>query len=73
MEIMGKVALVAGATSGLALATAELFATRGAKVALLGRRGDLARELAGSLNGEALGVEAEAAALRLDAGYRIAA
>jgi len=62
MEVTGKVALVAGATSGLGLATAELFATRGAKVALLGRRGDLARKLAGSLNGEAIGVEAEAVA-----------
>jgi NAD(P)-dependent dehydrogenase (short-subunit alcohol dehydrogenase family) len=61
MEITGKVALVAGATSGLGLATAELLATRGAKVALLGRRGDLARKLAGSLDAEAIGVEADIA------------
>jgi NAD(P)-dependent dehydrogenase (short-subunit alcohol dehydrogenase family) len=61
MEITGKVALVAGATSGLGLATAELLATRGAKVAVLGRRGELARKLAGSLDEEAIGVEADIA------------
>lgn len=61
MDITGRVALIAGATSGLGLATARYFAERGAKVALLGRRGDLARRLAASLGGDAIGVEADIA------------
>ena len=37
-ELNGKVALVAGATSGIGKATAEMFARAGASVVLAGRR-----------------------------------
>jgi 3-hydroxyacyl-CoA dehydrogenase/3-hydroxy-2-methylbutyryl-CoA dehydrogenase len=60
MDISGKIAVVAGGTSGLGLATVRALADRGAKVAVLGRRGQLAREIASSLDG-AIGVEADIA------------
>ena len=41
MDIQGKVALVAGATSGIGEATAIMFARRGASVMLSGRRENL--------------------------------
>ena len=43
-SMSGKVALVTGASSGIGRATAEVFAAKGAKVALAARRED---ELAG--------------------------
>jgi 3-hydroxyacyl-CoA dehydrogenase/3-hydroxy-2-methylbutyryl-CoA dehydrogenase len=61
MNIPGKVALVAGATSRLSLATARELSGRGAKVAVLGRRGALARDIAASLQNEAIGIEADIA------------
>lgn len=42
----GKVALVAGATSGIGKVTAELFAKNGATVVLAGRRENLLKEAA---------------------------
>jgi 3-hydroxyacyl-CoA dehydrogenase / 3-hydroxy-2-methylbutyryl-CoA dehydrogenase len=46
MEIKGKTVLVAGATSGLGLGVVRWFARRGANVGLVGRRADLAVEVA---------------------------
>ncbi|MBK1786003.1 SDR family oxidoreductase [Prauserella cavernicola] len=47
--LTGSVAVVPGGTSGLGLATARALAAEGARVAIGGRRGDLAAELAASL------------------------
>lgn len=58
MNISGKVAVVAGGTSGLGLATAEALSARGAKVALLGRRIELGRRIAERL-GDAIAFEAD--------------
>ena len=52
MEMTGKVALVAGATSGIGKATAEMFARAGASVVLAGRRENLLREITESLKKE---------------------
>ncbi|WP_102126554.1 SDR family oxidoreductase [Deinococcus planocerae] len=53
MDIQGKVVLITGASSGIGRAAAELFAARGAQVALAARSegalGDLAARLPGSL------------------------
>ena len=53
MEIQGKVAIITGASNGIGLAAARLFAQQGAKVALVARSTDklsaLATELPGSL------------------------
>lgn len=49
MEMTGKVVLVAGATSGIGKATAEMFAKNGASVVLAGRRENLLREITDSL------------------------
>ena len=53
-ELNGKVALVAGATSGIGKATAEMFARAGASVVLAGRREKLLREITDSLTAEGL-------------------
>lgn len=52
MNIHGKVALVAGATSGIGEATAIMFARRGASVMLAGRRENLLRALVDTLRRE---------------------
>ena len=49
MEMTGKVVLVAGATSGIGKAAAEMFAKNGASVVLAGRRENLLREITDSL------------------------
>jgi NAD(P)-dependent dehydrogenase (short-subunit alcohol dehydrogenase family) len=58
MDIQGKTVLVAGATSGLGLAVARDFIKRGANVALVGRRAELAQEIAAELGGRAIGLAA---------------
>lgn len=53
MNIKGKIAIVTGASSGIGLATAKLFAAKGAKVVLAARSkkilAELEKELPGSL------------------------
>jgi 3-hydroxyacyl-CoA dehydrogenase/3-hydroxy-2-methylbutyryl-CoA dehydrogenase len=55
MDIKGKTVFVAGATSGLGLGVVRCFADRGANVVLVGRRRELAEQLAGELGETALG------------------
>jgi NADP-dependent 3-hydroxy acid dehydrogenase YdfG len=57
-----KVAVITGASAGIGAATAELFATEGAKVALIARRHDRLVDLANRISeggGEALPIEAD--------------
>jgi 3-oxoacyl-[acyl-carrier protein] reductase len=60
MKLSGKVALVAGGTSGLGLATVKDLSHRGARVVVLGRRGELARDIASTLP-DAIGIGADIA------------
>ena len=51
MEIRGLVAAIAGGASGMARATAELLAERGAKVAILDRPSSAGEEVATAIGG----------------------
>lgn len=50
-RLEGKVAVVVGGGTGFGLATSKLFAAEGAKVVVVGRRGDLAADIGRSLGG----------------------
>lgn len=61
-ELMGKVVVVAGASSGMGRATAKLVAASGAQVVLAARSGDKLRSLSDSIaadGGESLAVETD--------------
>ncbi len=61
-NLIGRVAVVTGASSGIGAATARQLAQGGAKVALLGRRKDRIEELAAEIGGDALAVGGPGAA-----------
>ena len=58
-ELSGTVALVTGASSGIGEATAIALSERGARVALVARRGDRLRAVAGRIGNGALVIEAD--------------
>ncbi len=60
LGLAGRTAFVGGSTAGLGAAIAEALSHEGARVAVTGRRGDLARSLAGELQG-AIGLEVDLA------------
>ncbi|MFZ2653047.1 MAG: SDR family NAD(P)-dependent oxidoreductase [Burkholderiaceae bacterium] len=50
VDLSGRVAIVTGAFSGLGLHFSKVLASQGARVAMLGRRVELGRTLAGEIN-----------------------
>ena len=62
-KLDGKVAVITGATSGMALAGAKLFVEEGAHVFITGRREDALDEAVKSIGRNVTGVQADAAKL----------
>ena len=62
-KLDGKVAVITGATSGMALAGARLFVDEGAHVFISGRRQDVLDEAVELIGGNATGVQADSANL----------
>lgn len=58
-KLDGKVAVITGATSGMALATAELFVAEGAHVFITGRRKDKLDEAVAAIGRNVTGVQAD--------------
>src|ERR1700753_4174712 len=62
-KLEGKVAVITGATSGLALAGAKLFVDEGAHVFITGRRKDALDEAVRQIGSNVTGVQADSADL----------
>ena len=58
-KLDGKVAVITGATSGMALATAKLFVAEGAHVFITGRRKDRVDEAVAAIGHNVTGVQAD--------------
>jgi len=58
-RLEGKIAVVTGATSGIGLATARLFAAEGAQVYITGRRKDVLDRAVSDIGGNVTGVQAD--------------
>ncbi len=56
MSFTGKTVVITGGAAGIGWACAEIFAARGARVALLDLNGDLARDRADELGADHLGL-----------------
>lgn len=59
----GKIALITGATSGIGLATAKVFAGEGAKVFITGRRQDVLDRAVAEIGGDVVGIRADSASM----------
>lgn len=59
LKLDGKVAVITGATSGMALATAKLFVAEGAHVFITGRRQDALDEAIAEIGHDVTGVRAD--------------
>jgi NAD(P)-dependent dehydrogenase (short-subunit alcohol dehydrogenase family) len=71
-KLAGKVAVITGATSGLALATAKLFVAEGAYVFVTGRRQQQLDEAVTSIGSNVTGVQGDAGSLSdLDRLYQV--
>jgi NAD(P)-dependent dehydrogenase (short-subunit alcohol dehydrogenase family) len=71
-KLQGKVAVITGATSGMALATAKLFVEEGAYVFITGRRKEKVDEAVKQIGRNVTGVQGDATNLRdLDRLYEI--
>jgi NAD(P)-dependent dehydrogenase (short-subunit alcohol dehydrogenase family) len=60
-RLANKIAIVTGATSGIGLSTARLFATEGARVYITGRRKDALDEAVAAIGHGAVGIQADSA------------
>lgn len=60
-RIANKIAIVTGATSGIGLSTARLFAAEGARVYITGRRKDALDEAVATIGHGAVGIQADSA------------
>ena len=58
-KLDGKVAVITGATSGMALATARLFVAEGAHVFITGRRKDKVDDAVAAIGHNVTGVQAD--------------
>ena len=58
-KLKNKVAVITGGNSGMGLATAKLFATEGAKVAITGRNEATLKEAVLEIGHHAIGVKAD--------------
>lgn len=60
-KLDGKVAVITGGSSGMALSTAKLFVEEGAHVFITGRRQDALDEAVASIGRNVTGVQADSA------------
>jgi NAD(P)-dependent dehydrogenase (short-subunit alcohol dehydrogenase family) len=69
-RLKGKIAVITGATSGIGLGTAKVFAAEGAKVYITGRRKDVLDKAVAEIGGDVVGIQADSSVTAdLDALY----
>lgn len=63
MRLRGKTALITGATSGIGLATAQLFVEEGARVVITGRDAERLKRVGAELGGAVTTIQADVRSL----------